>query len=85
MSNFNQYVFQEQGEWYLSARMLSDWYGGSLEWDWDEEQINLELFDDVYRLAKHDPHLSFIDDRAYLALDYMLEEMPLMQTKTSQA
>lgn len=74
---FEQYAYQEQGEWYLSVRMLSDWYGGSLEWDWDEEQIKLELFGDEYRLAKHDPHLRFIDDRAYLALEYMLLEMPL--------
>lgn len=74
---YSEYVLQDGENWYLSARMLSDWYGGLIEWDYQHEVLILELFDNIYVLNKHHPQLKLHAGKAYLALDYVLEKMPL--------
>lgn len=76
-ARLNRYVFKDGESWYLAARLLSDWYGGWLEWDGEQERLHLELFNKRYVLPKHHPMLKLQDGRAYLSLDYLLEEMPL--------
>lgn len=81
---FKKYAFHQDEIWYLSMRMLSDWFGGIIEWDWETQGVSLQLFENTYLIERNHPQLQLVDDKAYLSLDFVVEEMPLELVEEDQ-